>query len=184
MFCYGPHYSRRRSRRHRQYGPWTWEGRFFGRGELPLAILSLLKDGPRHGYELMKQLEARSQGLYQASAGTIYPTLQQLQDQGFVTSKTEEGGKRIYDLTDTGREKIDDRADQIKRIWSRAEDDEWGGWAHAYHTEASEVMRPAFRLMRTAVRAVARSEDAEETAEEVRDILKRARKDIEKLGGL
>ena len=51
-----------------------------------LAILSLLADGPRHGYELMKLLQERSGGVYRASAGTIYPTLQQLEDEGLVVA--------------------------------------------------------------------------------------------------
>jgi DNA-binding PadR family transcriptional regulator len=180
--CTSHHYAKKRGRgRRRQYGPWAWEGRFFGRGELPLAILSLLDEEPRHGYELMKQLETRSHGLYKASAGTIYPMMQQLQDQGFVTSKTDDGDKRVYTLTDQGREKIKERADVIDRIWGRAEDDEWGGWSYAANSDAAEVMRPAFRLMRAGVRAVARAEDTEETAELVRDILRKARKDIEQL---
>ena len=68
------------------FGAWPWTGgmtfgrRFFESGEVRLAILSLLSDGPKHGYQLMKDLEERSGGLYKASAGSIYPTLQQLVD--------------------------------------------------------------------------------------------------------
>ena len=76
-------------------------GRFFAPGELRLALLSLLKDGPKHGYELMKTLEAKSGGTYRASAGAVYPTLQQLEDEGLVTSVQQEG-KRVYQITDAG----------------------------------------------------------------------------------
>ena len=55
-------------------------GRFFETGEVRLAMLSLLSEGAKHGYQLMKELEERSGGTYKASAGTIYPTLQQMED--------------------------------------------------------------------------------------------------------
>ena len=79
--------------------------RFFKQGEVRLALLSLLKDDPGHGYELMKRLEERSGGLYRASAGTIYPVLQQLEDEGLVKIAEEEG-KKVYHLTDAGRPAI------------------------------------------------------------------------------
>ena len=172
---------RRHGRRHGQrrgrqqgFGPWSWQGSFFERGELPLALLSLLADGPKHGYELMKLLEARTDGLYEASAGSVYPTLQQLQDQEFATSVQGEGGKRVFDLTVAGRQRLDDDADRVKRIWERAEDDEWTGWSDAMDQDAAEIMRPVFRLMRTAVRSIARSRDPDR-ADAVREILGEAR---------
>lgn len=70
-----------------RFGPWSLEGKFFERGEVRLALLSLLTDGPRHGYELMTVIEERSRGLHRPSAGTIYPTLQQLQDEELVISR-------------------------------------------------------------------------------------------------
>ena len=79
--------------------PWgrggRW-GRFFGPGEIRLALLSMLEGGPKHGYELMKELETKSGGIYKASAGAIYPALQQLEDEGMVTSDTA-AGKRTSD---------------------------------------------------------------------------------------
>jgi DNA-binding PadR family transcriptional regulator len=172
--------SRQARRAYRRFGPWAWEGRFFDRGEIPLALLSLLSERPRHGYELMKELESRSHGLYRASAGTVYPTLQQLLDEGLVTSRSVEGGRRDYELTAEGRERLEREADAVHDIWRRTEDDEWGGWSDALDPEAAEVLRPAFRLMRSAMRTVARSRDPE-TADRVRDILRRAHEDVRKL---
>lgn len=97
------HRGHRHGRRH-GYGPWGARGRFFGPGEVRLALLSLLSEGERHGYELMKRLEERSEGTYRASAGTIYPTLQQLEDEDLVRETASESGKRVYELTDAGRE--------------------------------------------------------------------------------
>ena len=118
------HRGSRHARRH-GFGPWAARGRFFGPGEVRLALLSLLAEGDRHGYELMKRLEERSEGTYRASAGTIYPTLQQLEDEGLVGSE-ERGGKRVYRLTDAGRAELAQRRDTVDRIWERAED--WGSW--------------------------------------------------------
>ena len=76
--------------------------RFFGRGDLKFALLELLIERPMHGYEMMKELQERSGGMYTASPGSVYPTLQMLEDRDFVTvSETE--GKKVYTITDTGR---------------------------------------------------------------------------------
>jgi DNA-binding PadR family transcriptional regulator len=69
---------------HHGGGPWGFRRRFFEPGEVRIALLSLLKDGPKHGYELMKELEARSGGMYKASAGSVYPNLQLLEDEGLI----------------------------------------------------------------------------------------------------
>src|SRR5580693_9338039 len=84
------------------FGSWAPRSRFFGPGEVRLAILSLLTDGPRHGYELMKMLAQRSGGIYRASAGTIYPTLQQLEDEELIKAEAREG-KRVFTITEEGK---------------------------------------------------------------------------------
>ena len=84
-------------------GPFNPEGgRFFGRGDVKYALLELLQERPMHGYEMMKALEERSGGFYAPSAGTIYPTLQLLEDRELVTVQEVEG-KKIYKITDAGR---------------------------------------------------------------------------------
>ena len=177
---HGRHRHRSRRRARRRFGPWSWEGRFFERGDLPLALLSLLEEGPRHGYELMKQLESRSHGMYRASAGTVYPLLQQLQDEGLIVSRSAEGGRRDYELTAAGRERLEREAATVREIWDRAEDDEWGGWAYAHDPDAAVLLRPAFRLMRSALRTVARSRDPD-IADRVREVLSRAHEEIRRL---
>src|SRR5579871_3469960 len=79
--------------------------RFFEFGELRLALLSLLAEGPKHGYQLMKAMEDRSGGLYRGSAGSIYPALQQLEDEGLIEGDRQEG-RRIYRLTDAGSQEL------------------------------------------------------------------------------
>jgi DNA-binding PadR family transcriptional regulator len=76
--------------------------RFFGRGDLKYALLELLQERPMHGYEMMKALQERSGGMYSASPGSVYPTLQMLEDRDFVTVSEVEG-KKVYTITDAGR---------------------------------------------------------------------------------
>ena len=174
MDCGPPH---RRHRRHsrRRRRSWRPTGRFFGPGEVRLALLSLLGERPQHGYELMKQLEERSGGMYRASAGTVYPTLAQLQDEGLVVSDTEEG-KRVYRLTDAGREELEENAETVEDIWQRTE--QIGDWGEAFDPEAAELVRPALRLLRTVVKVAARRGDDPEVVDRVREILERARDEI------
>lgn len=164
------------SRRHRRaFG----RGRFFGPGEVRLAILDLLAEEPRHGYDLMKALEARAAGAYRASAGTIYPTLQLLEDEGLATAEARDG-KRVFRVTDAGRALLEEEAETIAEIWRRADDwGDWGPWGGLGDPEAAEVLRPALRLAKTAVKAVRHGDPA--TIEEVRAILRRARRDIQGL---
>jgi DNA-binding PadR family transcriptional regulator len=70
-----------------------------------LAILHLLAEGPMHGYQIMQELEERTDGLWRPSPGAIYPTLQQLEDEGLVHADEQEG-KKVYSLTDQGREAV------------------------------------------------------------------------------
>jgi DNA-binding PadR family transcriptional regulator len=75
------------------------------RGDVRAAILALLGESPMHGYQIIQELETRSSGLWRASPGSIYPTLQLFEDEGLV-SASEVDGKRVFQLTDTGRERL------------------------------------------------------------------------------
>lgn len=72
------------------------------RGDVRLALLEALLDGPAHGYELITRLEQRTGGMWRPSAGSVYPTLQLLEEEGKVTGQ-EDAGKRVFTLTDEGR---------------------------------------------------------------------------------
>jgi DNA-binding PadR family transcriptional regulator len=74
-----------------------------GRGDIRAAILALLAESPMHGYQIMRELSERSGGVWRPSPGSVYPTLQLLQDEGLVTSTESDGGRRIFELTDEGR---------------------------------------------------------------------------------
>jgi DNA-binding PadR family transcriptional regulator len=107
---------RRGRGRHR--GP--FEGEPFGRdprrggrmrrGDIRTALLAALREAPGHGYDVMQALEAKSGGTWRPSAGSVYPTLQLLEDEGLVRS-SERDGKRVYEITDAGRNEVERRID-------------------------------------------------------------------------
>jgi DNA-binding PadR family transcriptional regulator len=155
-------------------------GRFFAAGEVRLAILSLLSEAPKHGYELIKELEARSGGLYRVSAGTIYPTLQLLEDEGLVVSRTAEG-KRVYQLTDAGRAELEREQETVRKIWERAS--RWGDWAPWIGPQSASVAAPLGAVAKAAFRAATRAGEDRELTNRVVDILDRARRELDELGG-
>ncbi|MFE1774003.1 helix-turn-helix transcriptional regulator [Streptomyces sp. NPDC059008] len=84
----------------------------FAHGRLRLYLLKLLDEAPRHGYEIIRLLEERFQGLYAPSAGTVYPRLAKLETEGLVTHATE-GGRKVYSITDAGRAELADRGGEL-----------------------------------------------------------------------
>jgi len=103
---------------HDAFGP-PWgrvRGGWFGprgggrarRGDVPLALLTVVAEQPRHGYDIIRELQDRSGGMWHPSPGSIYPTLQLLEEQGLLTSQ-EVDGKRVYSITDEGRAHLEER---------------------------------------------------------------------------
>lgn len=84
----------------------------FAHGRLRLYLLKLLDEAPRHGYEVIRLLEERFQGLYAPSAGTVYPRLAKLESEGLVTHTTE-GGRKVYSITEAGRAELADRGGEL-----------------------------------------------------------------------
>jgi DNA-binding PadR family transcriptional regulator len=80
------------------------------------AILALLAEEPRHGYSIMTELADRSEGMWRPSPGSVYPVLQQLQDEGLVTSADAEG-RRVFTLTEEGRRYVEERAEELSEPW-------------------------------------------------------------------
>ncbi|ALV46248.1 PadR family transcriptional regulator [Arthrobacter alpinus] len=78
-----------------------------GRGEVRSAVLALLAEQPMHGYQIIHEIEERSGGSWKPSAGSVYPTLQLLADEGLISAE-EANGRKVYSLTDAGREAVAD----------------------------------------------------------------------------
>jgi DNA-binding PadR family transcriptional regulator len=124
----------------------------FSHGDLRLYLLSLLDESPRHGYDLMQALSDRTGGTYTPSAGTIYPRLAKLEDEGLVT-KTVDGRKTVYEITDAGRAEVASRAGDLDGIQA--------GLADSVRLIADEVrgsVRDAMRSLRADLAAASRDE--------------------------
>lgn len=133
------------------------------RGDVRLAILALLAERPMHGYEMMQELEARTGGAWRPSAGSIYPTLQLLEDEGLVTGE-EADGRRRFALSDAGRAE----AERLERP----------PWEHvAQPDSAAAGLRDAGFQLGAAVMHAARTGSREQVGE-VRDVLVDARRRI------
>ena len=130
--------------------------RVFAHGALRLYMLSLLEDRPRHGYELIQLLEDRFLGMYTPSAGTIYPRLSSLEDDGLVEHDVVDG-KRVYRLTDAGRAELAARRGEIDAIAERAAASA-RELARDVRDDVRESVRDLRRELRDAVRDVRREE--------------------------
>jgi DNA-binding PadR family transcriptional regulator len=136
-------------------GPWgEWPGRWGGRfgaprgrgrraqrGDVRTAILAVLEEEPRHGYEVITELERRSGGRWRPSPGSVYPTLQMLEDEGLVTGE-ERDGRRVFALTDDGRRELAERRDRT-------------GWTPPWEgrDEVGPLREAAFSVMAAAMQA-------------------------------
>ena len=88
------------------------------RGEARYVLLDALRDGPKHGYEIIKTLEERSAGQYVSSPGTVYPTMQYMEELGLVRAD-QEGERRVYKLTEVGRAELAAHAEHVDAFWGR-----------------------------------------------------------------
>src|ERR1700692_2535937 len=117
--------------RHRGFGPGAGYGDFpFGRpagrgrgrkarrGDIRTAALLLLAEEPRNGYQIMQEVEERSDGAWRPSPGSVYPALQQLEDEGLIRSE-EIDGRKLFRLTDTGQAQVNDRGQDTPAPWEQ-----------------------------------------------------------------
>jgi DNA-binding PadR family transcriptional regulator len=103
-------------------GPWLKEGRGgrgsrARRGDVRAAALALLAEQPMNGYQIIQEIGERSGGVWRPSPGSVYPALQQLEDEGLIRAEAGDGGRRAYQLTDEGRSYVDSRADELRAPW-------------------------------------------------------------------
>jgi DNA-binding PadR family transcriptional regulator len=87
-----------------------------GRGDVRSAVIALLSEQPMHGYQIIQEIDKRSGGAWKPSPGSVYPTLQQLEDEGLVRAEELEG-KRVYRLTEQGQRVAAERADEFASLW-------------------------------------------------------------------
>jgi DNA-binding PadR family transcriptional regulator len=109
---------------HRPFFQFERHSRLFEKGDLKYVILNLLKDKPSHGYEIIRALEDLFHGFYTPSAGSVYPTLQMLDDMGYVSS-SERDGKKVYTITDEGKKFLKEQQEVVDKIKGQMK--EWWG---------------------------------------------------------
>src|SRR6516165_601674 len=130
------------------------------RGDVRAAILALLQEGPRNGYQIMSDIEERSGGAWRPSPGAVYPALSQLADEGLIVGD-ESGGRRTFRLTDAGREYVEQNPEMARGAWeSAAQQEDWqvpglfaeaarlgGGIVQIAHAGNPDQVRAAERLL-------------------------------------
>jgi DNA-binding PadR family transcriptional regulator len=122
----------------------------FSHGRLRLYVLKLLEESPRHGYDVIRLLEDRFMGLYAPSPGTIYPRLQRLEAEGLVT-QSQEGGRKVYQITDAGREELASRREELAELEA-----DISGSVHGLAREVRDEVRGSVRDLKQELRQAAR----------------------------
>lgn len=145
----------------------------FDAGALRLVVLGLIAEEPRHGYDIIKALEAKFQGAYSPSPGAIYPMLQMLEEADLVSS-TADGNKRLYTITEQGRAYLDENRAELERINAQI--------GHVSGHMGGVALGDEFRAFAFAVKSrLRRGGWTAEQAEKARDIIRKARRDLEDL---
>lgn len=152
-------------------------GRLFEQGDLKYVILRLLEEKPRHGYEIIKELESRVGGSYAPSPGTVYPTLTMLEDLGFARIVPEEGGKKIYEITDEGRKYLAEHSTTVDDIFARI-----AKFVAGFTDSPMMDLNSAFQGLAKATYKTATSHiHDKEKIDRIRDIIQKAAAEIEGL---
>ncbi|SHE57091.1 PadR family transcriptional regulator [Streptoalloteichus hindustanus] len=103
-------------------GPWGRRPRV-RRGDVRAAALALLAEKPMNGYQIIQEIRQRSEGMWRPSSGSVYPALQQLEDEGLIRAVEQEGGRRAFELTEAGRSHVEERAEELRAPWAAVTED-------------------------------------------------------------
>ncbi len=180
------------SRGRRQWGPFEMEWSFgpgggegrgrarrkFDGGELRLILLALISDTPRHGYDLIREIEERTGGAYAPSPGVVYPTLNMLSDQALIEEQASEGAKKLFAITEAGRAHLEENAAQVTELMGRLA--ELGTMRE--RTDRGPVRRAMGNLKSALRETMMREHDNPEVQHRIAAILDEAVQKIERLG--
>ncbi len=144
----------------------------FHKGGMKYIILDLIQDKPRYGYEIIRELEERSQGMYAPSAGAVYPTLQMLEEMGYVTS-SQSDGKKVYTITDEGRKFLEEKGAEAEEVRKHFKH-HWGAMHRGEMMEVMGQMREIFHLLRHQLGSI-----TPEKSRRIREALTKAYGEIE-----
>ncbi|MFA5308509.1 MAG: PadR family transcriptional regulator [Dehalococcoidales bacterium] len=148
--------------------------RLFAKGDIKYVILNLLQSGPSHGYEIIHSLEQHFHGFYTPSAGSVYPTLQMLEDMGYVSSSVRDG-KKVYVISAAGTRFLEESRDTVIRIKNHM--------LHWQQESSRDELRDAYRELRRMVRLVDRKTQhlSKKRLAEIKDIIAAACNNIENI---
>lgn len=151
--------------------------RMFESGELRLVLLKLIADEPRHGYDLIRAIEELTGGDYAPSPGVVYPTLTLLQDMGLVEEAAGDGARKPFQVTDEGREHLEQNADDVEELFERLEE----AGSHRRKGNRPEIGRAIGNLMTALKNRIAHDGWNDTLLNEVVDILDDAAQRIERV---
>ena len=151
--------------------------RMFDGGELRLVLLRLIADEPRHGYDLIREIEARTGGAYAPSPGVVYPTLTLLADMGLIEERQSEGAKKLFAVTPAGEAELAEKAEEVAALMARIA--ELG--EHRERTSGGPVRRAMVNLRAAVAERVAGRSVDQELLHKVAEILDEAARKVERL---
>ena len=152
-------------------------GRVFEQGGLKYVILRLLEEKPRHGYEIIKELEDRFGGAYSPSPGTVYPTLTMLEDLGYAKVSPDEGGRKVYVITPEGSAYLKEHSTTVDSIFERI-----GRFMEGFLDQPMMDVNTSFRrVAKNAYTFASKNVNDAAKLQRVKEILDRASAELEQL---
>lgn len=148
-------------------------GRFFERGDMKYFILHLLSEKPKHGYEIIKEIEKSFGGFYSPSPGAVYPTLQMLEDLGYVTSAVADG-KKVYQITDEGRRFLEERENVVGEIREKISE----FWGQEFEKDVRTLARDFREFAHMFSHSIRNVREDPDRLRRIRDVMSRAQKEI------
>jgi DNA-binding PadR family transcriptional regulator len=153
-------------------GPPDWLSDFFGpppraeRGGVRYLVLDTIGERGRHGYEVIQAIEERSGGAYRPSPGVVYPTLQLLEELGHA-QVTDQDGRKVYAITDAGKQDLEAHRDEVTDFYDRFKEDAW----ERQMEDFGDLMRQVARLFKTFKRAARHGDMSPKVQARIREVL-------------
>jgi DNA-binding PadR family transcriptional regulator len=142
-----------------------------GRGDVRAAIISLLSEEPRNGYQIIQDINERTGGLWRVSSGSVYPAISQLEDEGLI-EPADGNGRRLFTLTEAGREYVAQNAGQLAQLWETGAEDARFGESRQYRELIGQLAAATRQVQEVGTQA---------QREEARQVLARARQSMYRL---
>ncbi|KZE08634.1 MULTISPECIES: PadR family transcriptional regulator [Sphingomonas] len=152
-------------------------GRVLGGDELKLVLLALIAEAPRHGYDLIRAVEARTGGAYAPSPGVVYPTLTLLTDMGLIEEQASEGTRKLFAVTEAGTTQLAQDAEQVGDLFARLT----ALGEHRARTDAGPIHRARANLRAALHHRLAGPEVDTDTLHAIAAILDEAAQKVERL---